>query len=54
MASDTIAARPPQYQLRLILGILLAVPIPMIVLAFFIYVADDFRQTPAWARDWMI
>ncbi|QDZ08170.1 hypothetical protein FPZ24_12340 [Sphingomonas panacisoli] len=46
--------RPPHYRLRLILGIALAAPVPMIILSWFIYLADDFRQTPAWARDWMI
>ena len=46
--------RSADYQWRLILGIALAVPIPLIVMTGFIYMADDFRRTPAWARDWMI
>lgn len=46
--------RSPQYRWRLILGIALALPIPMLALTYFVYIADDFRNTPAWARDWMI
>jgi hypothetical protein len=50
----TDAPQSPRYRSRLILGIALAVPIPMILLAGMIWIADDFRQTPTWARDWMI
>jgi hypothetical protein len=46
--------RAPLYRLRLVAGIALAVPVPVIILSWFIYLADDFRHTPSWARDWMI
>src|SRR5690242_19268262 len=46
--------RPPHHTLRLILGILLMLPVPMAALAWVIYIADDFRHTPAWLRDWMV
>lgn len=50
----TSLSRPPHQTLRLILGVLLMLPIPMAALAWVIYIADDFRQTPGWLRDWMV